>query len=530
MSKETIEELIVDLKEKGFEGKQLEADLWEMEVLGAPVFTIMHEQLFDDEKMTYKLKFAKVVPDSSGHTLVGLNATHRMPVDISNTESISIDLEQLDADMASQPWPQSPAPDTEDHPALARSSGTILDRLNALYHSHEPNSLQVRNELMYKHWPEEIYSKFSTTEYRNLKAAYEHSYDFKEEELAGMTAQLAYHIISERLDSLYDKISILHIEECADIDIREILQRELRHNPDEFMLRQEFNFQDCSLTVLIPVTKIEGWYHLDTYQLSVRQFPQIIHGVFNGVDSAYLEQKMAVINWNDTASLFTLTGEEEPIPYRDVSLIEEELFRLESHPEGKKIGEMLRLKFHADADFFQDFISDDAWKLLEQLPESAFYFPVEIDIPVAVNLLLGSPVMPNISPEMRSDKDTWLKMTQNKQSELSLDSIKGISKKDLVEMVSTLPAGIGEKETIAAGLFNGQRRMFQSENGEKYMVKLSPSADTLLLFNRDGKPVPYNFKLDPDWKPGQEQATKRQQQLKTENKPKGNRKVPGKRF
>lgn len=219
---------------------------------------------------------------------------------------------------------------------------------------------------------------------------------------------LAYHIVSGRLDALTGKLSHINLEEFPGIHLIEKLERKLSGDPDHFELKCFRNESEGFIEFTMPISKIRGWYDIDSYKAMLTPYPPIEHGIYNGIDSKVLEDKMRGINWHNDGELFYFMVNTEPEFVPEVNAINEQINCLSLDPTGAGIADKLMLKYWNDVTFFRDMLRQSAWDYLDSLPKREQIFPIEVEAKAAYNLLCGRAILQDKDYLNPVDKPGWI--------------------------------------------------------------------------------------------------------------------------
>lgn len=494
-------DLLTDLRKRGFDDEQLASDLRKAESYGLPVFSVKRTKQFGDENMDYRLLFMWN-DEEMKFELSALEVKHRLPVIIDPIVYNGFDAARLDKDMALLDWKQYWTLQTRNMilpPHLADAAG-VLDGLAQLLLSGGTDIVKVAEDLMYKYFPAEIFAIFATDPER-YKRIYEHSFNYELEHYPQISAELAYLLITERADSLESQLGEFIPGMVSDSAIRNEVYNKLKANPKEVLL--QFNWvthEGLAVELNIPVEKKDNWPHVLLYQLIVSQLPELPKGVFNGVDAEILAKRMAQIDWKDDEDLVFADSKGDIAYTVEVELIQEELFRMALEPEGKIASDLLMLRYFQTVPFFEDLISETAYKFLENLPKKVVYLSTETSVDEALNMIKGNPVQIKGVPD--HIEENWFRLefsTPDKAGELI--ELKGVKPRELEEMVAVIPMKYDDFPGSADRLMKGERIETESKSGVPITIMMTKEADRVIICDTNGKEIPFNFHLDPDWKP-----------------------------
>lgn len=516
MNEQEIQILLEDLAGRGFDDAQLRKDIERNEALGLPVFSITRDKEFGDERMKYKLSF-QWQESSLSYKLTSIDANHRMPIDIEEKKFGGFDTAILDKGMSMINWKQY-WKDTLEGVKIPDSypmAADHIDSLSQLLLSGISDAKHAAEELMYKHFPTDIFTIFSERQ-EIMQRLYEHSYNFSLEVYPVVTAELAYFIISERFDSLELKVEEFATKLITPEEIRNEIYRQLKWAPEQAELSFEFLSGNNSVDIIIPVSRSDGWYEPQPYWVSVTPLPEIPQGTFNNVDSDRLDKKMATVDWKNDQEIVFL-NEDENIAYpRDIELLQEELFRMALDPEGKKAADLLMLKHYLHAPFFEDMISTSAHEILRELPKRSSQFGVNIPLNKAVNLVAGRPVM--METKENVGQTNWVKMDFSEAGmDGTLKNFEGISESGLKRMIEILPINDHEKTGMLISLMNGAAVKAETKIGVPITIMVRENAEDIKISDAVGREIPFNFQLDPDWEQKNEHDINPKASQKNEN-------------
>lgn len=505
--REEIRELWLEkLANEGFSEEQLSGQIGEALLIKLPAFKANCTMDYGEERMSYVLSFVQTTNEKLPYTFSELKATHRDPVDIDHHVINGIDTLALDQLMTQVNWIDAfsavPDSDSGNLSAALRQIG----ELRKLADGDPPHGRYTQQCLMYKHWPAEVYQKYRDTEMPDLRKAHEHSYTFKASQGDILNAHLAYHIISERYDSLRDILEGMRLHKIENsFSVYGELIENLRYNPDAFTLTGHFNLPEGYTEFSIPVEKINGWYSIDEYELTFTPYLEIAHGVFGGIDTSVLEAEMRKINWQDDESLFTFSEDEAPTFKGVVNDIQHQLYRVSQEMAGFEVADLLQLKYLTDVTFFGENIDQSAWDHLEDLPKLRRSFPVEQSILSAAYLLAGRAVFSPIGPKYTENEQYWIRLDLSRPQEHYPASLfAGFSRQELEDAlrpVCMLSTPTADRSGMASELMEGKRAQIYTATDKTILVEAAPEKKDLLFFTEDLRPIPVNLNMDPDWKP-----------------------------
>lgn len=503
MNEEDMQRILEDLADRGFNDDQLRREIENKEALGLPAFSIKREKNFEEEHMFYRL-FFQWTESTLGFELTTIHANHRMPVDIDKKLVNGVNSIELDKELSGIDWVKywesmlkgQAAEEISDQAAGCIDSIAQL----LLYESLDVNL--VGEQLMYKHWPPEIFDLFSK-EPEKIHSLYEHNFAFSLNSYTDISAELAYLILSGQADGLEMQIADLLLPHVPESAIRNEIHKVLKHLPGKQELKFAFATENYFASLSIPLKLNKGWYKLDEYELAVTPFPEIEFGTFNGIDSTRLDKKLGTVDWRNDEGIFYLAGDNRSTFPRDIELLQEELFRMALSPEGKIVADQLMLKYWLCAPVFKDFISPSAMELLSGLPVKTYTFSSDVTFGKAKNLLLDRPVLED-KKEYQDTAKNWLWLKPSKNGYQQLATLPGISIKELQNLIDVLPVNNFSKSDIEQGLITGDMVETSTKAGTALYIRVNDTATGIQLFDSDKKEIPYNFHMDANWTPGQD--------------------------
>lgn len=508
-------ELITYLADIAFKSERLEPDIRENISQGLPRFSVRYERYYGKEKMFYDLRFRKD-HQFDAYRLEGYKATYRKPVEIESQIINEVDTRELESRMKEIDWHahfEKPSNIPDD-----RKTAKIISDLLTLDYKHDQEGIRIQELLQFKYFPARYYDE----NLKELQSQFDKSREFGPTENGFCSSHLAYHLLSGRLDELHEKLQFLELSQYPGVDVYAELETILSRNPDPFELKYLRNEPEADAEYIVPVTKVDGRYSVDTYTATLTPYPPLEHGLYNGIDTRKLEAEMREIDWHNDRELFTLYEDNEPELKAPVEEIISQINQLSKEPNGLQPAELLKLKYWSDASFLDSFIDKRTWNYLESLPKRIQEFPVEISVKAAFNLLCGRAIL-NTSPLRQGEETgTWMKLDLSHKDENNnypLKTMEGFSLNDLEKLLNLLPIDGMDFYTIRNGLKGGDLLSVRLNNGRKVLLQANPEQKTIDIFTPDMHPIYTNLKLDPDWKPSV---------MQKENELESNQKIPSK--
>jgi hypothetical protein len=494
-------ELLAYLERAGFTGGQLERDIKENISQAGTSFRIKHKLEFGEESMLFELHFIRDV-QFDAYRLEKYRAIYREDVKINHKIVDGIDTALLEERMRPHDWEAyfSGKASVDQKKEMA----TIVGDLSRLRFSDN----DLYRELMIKYSPDYYFEDLR----QDMSMRYEASRDFHVGEQGLCNAALAYYIVSDRLGNIHEDLSRSRLDEVIGTDLYHDLERHLSDNKDEFELRYPINNADGYYELLVPVKKENGWHTVDHYSIEMTPHSEISHGVFNGIDTRELEGLMKEINWNKDSELFIFHEDSEPEFRSKVGDVQEMMFRLGQDIVGCNIADHLQVKYWATATFFGENIPQTAWDEHIGLPKRQQEFPIGVPAKNAMNLLAGRAVL-NVAPHLSPAQDSteWIRFDLTKKDsngQYAVVQIDGMGIQDVDNHLDLLPIKSQDYYPLRASLLRGDVSSVTLSNEKKILLKAWPEQKKLNIFSPDMRPIPFNFRFDPDWKPEQVQDKK----------------------
>lgn len=507
MEENKVEKLISYLASLEFRGEKLESEIRKNINQGLSSFSVRHAKDYDEEQMLFDLRFQKDY-QFDAYKLKEYKATYRKPIHIEYKVINGIDTGELEGRMKKIDW-NLHFNNTQKYPENPKDDQIkkVISDLYELDAHQNTEGIKIQELLQLKYFPESTLDDWL----KDLRTNYEQSRKFTATESGFCNAHLAYHLLSGRLDALYQKLQPLKLDQYPGIDIYSKLETILSGNPDSFQLKHTRNEPEGYVEYTVPVTKEKDAYAADTYTASLIPYPPIEHGVYNGIDSAKLEAMMQEVNWHNDRELFILQEDKEPEFLSEVALIQEQMYRLSQDMVGSDIADKLQLKYWTDASFFEGMVQQTAWDYLETLLKRVQQFPVETSAKTAVNLLNGRAAMHTSRLNPSSKAESWMRLDFSHKEDngnYPMLFIEGFSKKELEDCLDLLPIDNIHFYPIRNALQQGDLLSVQLHDDRKVMLKANPEQKTIDVYTKDMRPIPVNLKLDPDWKPALVQKEK----------------------
>lgn len=319
-------------------------------------------------------------------------------------------------------------------------------------------------------------------------------------------ANLAFYIVSNRFDDLLEKISPLNLEEFPGVVPYRSLEIFLSRNATDFTLKYNRNEPEGYIEYEIPISKIEGWYTIDTYTVTLTPYPNITHGNYCGINTKELENEMKRVNWRNDQELFVLRDNSEPEILPPAINILEAMLKLTDDPKGCLVADKLMLKYWSDASYFDSFIQQRAWDYSNTIPTRKQHFPVALEAKAAFNLLCGRAILQHRVNPLPHNKPAWVRFdftTKSPNGGYLTEIMPEFTEDNLEYILSTLPITEEMQQQIFRGLARGDIGEFLLPDGKKLLLEANPEQKTINIYSEEMRFIQVNFGFDPDWKPTQ---------------------------
>lgn len=517
--REKVANLVEFLSSIGFQGEQLELGINKLMELNPAGFKLDHKVQYGEETMFFELQFKKD-RQFNAYRLEQYNARHRKAINIESTVINGINSDVLELRMQGLDWETYfKALDTIAPPAL-RNIEEAKEMLSKLSVGQNFDGMKIQEALMFKYWPESAFAGQLST-YDDFRQLYESKRDFHAGESGICNCNDAYMHVSGKFEDLHEKLLWMRLDQYAGIDTYDELTRLLADNPDSFEIKCANNNPEAYAEFLIPVTKTDGSYNIDEYTVSLQIYPEIQHGIFNGVDTLELEKAMQAIDWTNDGGLYVLHDDREPELYPEIDQIQQKMYLLEQDENGAATSYLLQLKYWQYTSFFEAFIKPEANQFLDSLPKIERSFPCEVDASIAWNLLCGRAVLDKNLYPFLPEALGWLRLDSQQypgERNLAFTEVGTFIHHDLLTLIQQIP--ILNDRYVQYSLERGDLVPVTLNNQNKVLLQANPEQKTIDVFTTERRPIAVNLNFDPDWKPAamlaneiktQQEKTARQQ-------------------
>lgn len=321
---------------------------------------------------------------------------------------------------------------------------------------------------------------------------------------------LAFHLVSGKLQDLFEKMSSLNLEAFPGTEVYPKLEEILAGNPEQFDFKCSRNEPEGFVEYIVPVSKIEGWYSIDTYKAILTPHPPIEHGSYNGINTRLLEDQMRQIDWHDDRELFIFHDDSEPEFKSQVGDIRDQIYLLTLDPVGTHIADKLQLKYWSDASFFEDSLQQSAWDYLHSLPKREQTFPAALEAKAAFNLLCGRAVLLDRVYPLPHDRPAWVRFdltTKGPNGGYLTEVMPEFTEDKLVSVLSALPISEASFHQVIRATKRGDIVSLNLSDKKTIFLDANPEEKTINIYAEDMRPIPANLDFDPDWKPKQGQQS-----------------------
>ncbi|QIH33470.1 hypothetical protein [Sphingobacterium sp. DR205] len=321
-------------------------------------------------------------------------------------------------------------------------------------------------------------------------------------------ANLAFHILSGRMEQLQVLILSSGITEFTNTDVYGFLESILSRNPDHFVCRASKNGSEGIIDYEIRVTSDGKEFKATQIDATFTRYPDFKHGIYNGINTAELAAKMDAIDWErDNLYTFDEQGMAHPTPEAMDILDAMELLLWDEN--GRDLALNLQLHHWINTPFFDAHIHADAWELFHKLPKVAHTFPLDTEARRIYNLLCGRPAMLD-GPKQSREYTTWHQFVTH-ENKTELQPKDGPSKNELRTFLAMLPLDDMHKDHLLSKLLSGDKCLTTLHGLQKTEVEISIDMDTrsLKLTATNGDTIPYNFRLEQQSPPAAQKTFSR---------------------
>ncbi|MBK1439859.1 hypothetical protein JHJ32_07685 [Parapedobacter sp. ISTM3] len=277
-------ELTVYLNRIGFTGEKLTRELLDRIKHNYDGFAVLHESGYGEERMRYELVFTKDA--AHGYALMNIKATHTDPIVITHRIVDGIYTASLEKRIAQVDWRNwfAEHPDERSWKSDRAAHRVLMDFLK-LSAGGSFEGMEIQEQLQFKYFADTGYNPFNL---ERIRQRYESGGEYRPDDPFPWTANLIFCHISGRLDYL--------AEQFIDMGINpyEQLIKDLSRSLEEFT----FTFREprdegiMELRVDIGLDGSGFPHTANEYTITRFRYPQYIHGVYAGIDTAELEREI----------------------------------------------------------------------------------------------------------------------------------------------------------------------------------------------------------------------------------------------
>lgn len=498
-SEEVIERLLFILNEIGFTAEETELQLRSRVRLNLPRFKLEVKKEYGKEALFFELQFSRNSQEGF-YNLDGYEAVYRNEIAITPEVINGVDIANLEGRMRIVDWDghyngKDKAYGSNDVYRFGEETIALLGSLGG-----NEKGIKVQDLLMYKYWPSYVAGMPAI---RELQKTYERRREFPVTGDGPCNANLAFHILSGRLDELYVALSKISGGRFPAFGLQSLLEENLSLNRDAFTLRLDHNTPEGFAIYQIPITKTGDRYTIDAYTLSLTLYPPVSHGVFNGVDTAKLEESMRDLDWNNDRHLFHQEKEEVRMIGKTAD-IKRQMLDLWNDPAASDIADLLALKYWQSSDYFSSIVPERALETMALYSQRDFTFNAGIESRVAMNLLAGRAVpMHIVYPDMEPSAQ-WIKLNLEYQASKkdAFIEIAGVTQLELIKLLNFLPLhDFGSYDHINSGLIKGDLVRATFSPDVIVLLEADPGRRIINVYTQDRRPIPVNLFFDPEWTP-----------------------------
>ncbi|HEY9562079.1 MAG TPA: hypothetical protein VIR29_14960 [Anseongella sp.] len=292
MDEKQIADLAAYLVTLGFKGGKLEDDLRKEISFNLPSFKVHHHIPWGEEQMFFEFQFNKD-QQFGAYRLVEYKAVHRREVDIEHAVVEDIDTRELEEAMKKINWLEYFDKGREVTDVFSKQLIELtMPRLIRISYGDSATGRRIQQELMFKYWPKDVYKAHMTPAEGDLSRRYEEEQIFPATEYGTCNANLAFHLLSGRLEELFEQLYPFEIDGYLGKDLHSYLEDRLSGKPEKFNITCSGNEPEGFIEFVIPVELINGWYWNGGYTATLTMHPEISHRIIGNTDSRELEEKM----------------------------------------------------------------------------------------------------------------------------------------------------------------------------------------------------------------------------------------------
>lgn len=519
MSEDKENDLLDFLDSRGFKRAQMESQVRELSKVVKQEAVLHYTEAFGLETIFFKL-YLEWDLQFDAYRLNQYTATHRKVVPVRHAVINDVDTKVLEARMTIEDWGayfRGEHSNLNEHDKVyIQETLSLLDNL-----SNDLNfdGMQVQESLMFKYWPSEYYDHPSKSGFQML---YEQSREFVPTNLSVGNLNLAYYLVSGKLNELYESLQKMEADDFVGTDLYTVIKYHLQQGSKSFDVFGCCNQNEGYVEFKLNVTNIAYELTAETYKLTLWLHPTIDHGVYNDIDTEQLEILMRKINWRDSDAIYSVDEDRTPelVYTSDMIEVTRQMEELRLSKEGANVVMQLQSKYYRSNDFLNEVFADVLDKSLPGLPIKEYEFAADVPVKAAFNLLCGRAVQENIIHSFYLNNDNWVRLDLKKEEPIV--EVASFNPDELENQIGMLPIWSAGYDNILDPLVQGALVNAILKNGSEVVLEANPENKTINVYTLDMELIPLNLSFDPNWKPDlHEKQTDQQRLLKCRTKNKG---------
>jgi len=495
------------LEASGLTSESLKTEILAKCGLNLPNFDIVHKMDFGEEQMLFRIFIAKDA-ESSKYKPEKIKAIHRSAIDIEPDKDLGMDIPALEDQMRAIDWNNYFSQNNQNLPKkVQKEINNILLQLWVLDGAkNKKDNISINKLLQYKYWPHTVTEK--TRE--DFKYLYEHERTYYLSNNKGFNAYNAYYSMSRLLEDFLEKLSDLKMEPYLREGLEGGIIKHLSMGEENFILSFYHNEPAGHLDFELPVSKAGKELLPGRYKIAFTPYPQIGHGVFNGIDTKELDAKMGRIDWHNDHELFIFHDEETPSLTSQADLVQAQIFELCKDPVASGIADQLMVKYWADATFFSDLMPQTAWGYFDGLPKIEREFDATVEMPVAVNLMQGRAAQAKYISTEYGYSDQWMRLNlEEKDGGYPIILTKKFSEEEVERQMKLIPIDDVRFYAIKKDLLKGGIQKARTSIPSTVLLKADPEHKGIEIYTPEMQRIHTNLFLDAGWKAPMETRTAR---------------------
>lgn len=379
-----IGEILNELRPLGFKGKDLEKSIHEAASFDGIDFHVNCQRAYGNDSMYfrwligYDYKSERFIPK-------GFHATLLPEIIIPDSVINGIQVAKLEGQIKQFNWEMyySKANAGSFDNGIRRAGDEILRDLNNLPAHHNFEGRVIQELLLLKYLSP---FKHQDTDLSGVRESLERKQYYSMSGPVIVNANLAYHLLSGQFAELANELR------SYGINPEPQLKEKLSRTPgDELTYIYRQHNANGLFEVSFAIQKAEnGRLSIVGITGGIRRYPQISHGVFNGIDSRVLDPEFAKYDWHNNESLTWYDKQKGCfIPVPEVEKLLDKLKLMSDDDAGKITAKQLMKKYFWQVPYYKKYLYSSKPVLSTPLIE----FPAGMDLHRMYNLLSGRAVM-----------------------------------------------------------------------------------------------------------------------------------------